>query len=40
LTGQNATPGADKRPLGLLKGKGSFTLAEDFALSDDEVLAA
>jgi len=32
--------GAGKRPLGLLKGKGSFTLAKDFALSDDEFLAA
>ena len=32
--------GAGKRPLGLLKGKGSFALAKDFALSDDEFLAA
>jgi prevent-host-death family protein len=32
--------GAGKRPLGLLKGKGGFTLTEDFALSDDEFLAA
>lgn len=32
--------GSGKRPLGLLKGKGGFTLAEDFALSDDEFLAA
>ncbi len=32
--------GAGKRPLGLLKGKGGFTLAEDFALSDAEFLAA
>ena len=32
--------GAGKRPLGLLKGKGGFNLAEDFALSDDEFLAA
>jgi prevent-host-death family protein len=31
---------AGKRPLGLLKGKGGFSLAEDFALSDDEFLAA
>ena len=31
---------AGKRPLGLLQGKGSFTLHEDFALSDDEFLAA
>jgi antitoxin (DNA-binding transcriptional repressor) of toxin-antitoxin stability system len=31
---------AGKRPLGLLKGKGGFTLFEDFALSDDEFLAA
>ena len=29
-----------KRTLGLLKGKGGFTLAEDFTLSDDEFLAA
>ena len=32
--------GAGKRPLGLLKGKGGFALSEDFALSDDEFLAA
>ena len=32
--------GAGKRPLGLLKRKGGFTLARDFALSDDEFLAA
>ena len=29
-----------KRPLGLLKGKGAFTLKKDFALSDEEFLAA
>ncbi len=32
--------GSGKRALGLLKGKGGFTLAENFALSDDEFLAA
>jgi len=32
--------GTGKRPLGLLKGKGAFALAEDFTLSDDEFLAA
>lgn len=31
--------GAGKRPLGLLKGKGGFKLARDFAMSDDELLA-
>lgn len=34
------TAGAGKRPLGLLKGKGAFALAEDFTLSDEEFLAA
>ena len=29
-----------KRPLGLLKGKGSFSLNRDFTLSDEEFLAA
>jgi len=32
--------GAGKRPLGLLKSKGSFTLTDDFALSDEEFLTA
>jgi len=31
--------GAGKRPLGLLKGKGGFSLAKDFAMSDEELLA-
>ncbi|MSQ70715.1 MAG: type II toxin-antitoxin system Phd/YefM family antitoxin [Betaproteobacteria bacterium] len=30
--------GAGKRPLGLLKGKGSFVLTEGFSLSDEELL--
>jgi len=34
-----ATP-AGKRPLGLLKGRASFSIAGDFALDDDEFLAA
>ncbi|MDP2822561.1 MAG: hypothetical protein Q8O52_07765 [Sulfuritalea sp.] len=29
-----------KRPLGLLKGRASFSMADDFKLSDDEFLAA
>lgn len=32
--------GVGKRPLGLLKSKGSFTLTDDFALSDEEFLSA
>ena len=32
--------GNGKRPLGLLKGKGGFTLAEDFAMRDEEFLAS
>ncbi len=34
-----AAPGG-KRPLGLLKGRAKFSLADDFALDDDEFLAA
>jgi len=29
-----------KRPLGLLKGRAGFAIADDFALDDDEFLAA
>ena len=31
---------AGKRPLGLLKGRASFSVTDDFALSDEEFLAA
>ncbi|MBI3525723.1 MAG: type II toxin-antitoxin system Phd/YefM family antitoxin [Betaproteobacteria bacterium] len=31
---------AGKRPLGLLKGRASFSVADDFKLTDDEFLAA
>ena len=34
------TASAGKRPLGLLKGRASFTVADDFKLTDDEFLAA
>lgn len=34
------TASAGKRPLGLLKGRASFALSDDFTLSDDEFLAA
>lgn len=34
----NAT--AEKRPLGLLKGRASFSLAPNFNLTDEEFLAA
>ena len=30
----------DKRPIGLLKGRASFSLAPDFNLTDEEFLAA
>ncbi len=32
--------GTGKRPLGLLKGRASFSLRDDFKLSDEEFLAA
>ena len=31
---------AGKRPMGLLKGRASFSVTDDFALSDEEFLAA
>lgn len=31
---------AGKRPLGLLKGRASFSVADDFKLDDEEFLAA
>ena len=31
---------AKERPLGLLQGKASFILHDDFAISDDELLSA
>jgi prevent-host-death family protein len=31
---------AGKRPLGLLKGRASFAMTDDFALTDEEFLAA
>lgn len=31
---------AGKRPLGLLKGRAGFSVADDFKLSDEEFLAA
>ncbi len=31
---------ATERPLGLLQGKASFILHDDFAISDDELLGA
>lgn len=31
---------AGKRPLGLLKGRAGFSIADDFTLSDEEFLAA
>lgn len=31
---------AGKRPLGLLKGQASFSVADDFKLDDEEFLAA
>lgn len=31
---------AGKRPLGLLKGRASFSVMDDFKLTDDEFLAA
>lgn len=34
------TANAGKRPLGLLKGRASFSVADDFKLTDDEFLAA
>lgn len=34
----SATTG--KRPLGLLKGRARFALADDFTLSDEDLLAA
>jgi antitoxin (DNA-binding transcriptional repressor) of toxin-antitoxin stability system len=32
--------GIEKRPLGLLKGKASFSLADDFAVTDEQLLAS
>jgi prevent-host-death family protein len=32
--------GLEKRPLGLLKGKAGFRLAEDFAVTDEQLLAS
>lgn len=31
---------AGKRPMGLLKGRAGFSVTDDFALSDEEFLAA
>jgi antitoxin (DNA-binding transcriptional repressor) of toxin-antitoxin stability system len=31
--------GVGKRPLGILKGKGSFSLGKDFAIRDEDLLA-